>query len=68
MLFLFLTPLKVFAQIDYSSYYSSIATSTVDIVDQLVSFNSNFESLTYAIIWFLGIWLFLYFIKLLWKQ
>jgi len=57
MLFLFFKKSFVLADVTSTPFY---LTEPVEIL--------HLDVLVWAIIWFLGIYLFLYFIKLLWKQ
>ena len=57
MLFLFFNTNFIFAQITSTPVY---LTETVEIL--------HLDILVWGVIWFLAIYLFLYFIKILWKQ
>jgi len=57
MLFLFSNPCSVFGQTTSTPVY---LTEPVEIL--------HLDILVFGIIWFLAIYLFLYFIKILWKQ
>ena len=57
MLFLFSNPCSVFGQTTSTPVY---LTEPVEIL--------HLDILVFGIIWFLAIYLFLYFIKILWRQ